>query len=73
MSDGQQYARGTARPPVFQKWWLRTCTPVLRRDEQGRLYGLELYVPWWAWPFELLHRLAFGNPELSTEGVSDAE
>lgn len=24
----------------------------------------ELYVPWWAWPFELIHRAIFGQVKL---------
>ncbi len=51
---------GTAsRNPFRRRWWVRVKTappPVYGRPTPGT----ELYTPLWAWPFELLHRAAFG-------------
>lgn len=47
------------------RWWLRTRK---KKDQssapahwEGRIYIMEFYIPWWAWPFEIGHRLIFGK------------
>lgn len=34
--------------------------PVVERQLYAPLQLSEFYVPWWAWPFELIHRSIFG-------------
>ena len=50
---------------ILTRWWLKT------REVKAIVYpnnligaSYEFYVPFWAWPFELLHRLFFGKVTL---------
>lgn len=68
-----EYVQGTSRHPWLCRWWLRSR--VIKEDSGAKmkigdgewqvLPLCEVYVPWWAWGFELLHRLVFGYPKLS--------
>lgn len=40
------------------RWWLKT------RDCKDFPNLIELYVPWWAWPLEIFHRLIFGSTKI---------
>lgn len=55
------YGVAVSRPYIFCRWWLRTrkCTP-----SQIGGASAEFYVPLWAWPLELMHRLLFGKATL---------
>ena len=47
------------------KWWLKTRNVrngTLPFDDWGNTAPKELYVPWWAWPLELL----FGSDKIIT-------
>ena len=56
MSKNYNIGRFTQRPKLFCKWWLKTrpCKNTVQTC-------IEFYVPFWAWPFELLHRAFFGS------------
>jgi len=58
------YVKSIGRPWYFCKWWLKCETYPLDKDPDGFTHGAKIYVPWWAWPLELLHRLVFGYPKL---------
>jgi len=67
MKEEITYVKGICRPIIFTRWWLRTRK--IKSGPEFNEYGLkhavhELYVPWWSWPFELLHRLVFGRAKL---------
>lgn len=47
-----------ARNPFLCRCWIRT------RENKDFLGLREIYVPWWAWPFELTHRLIFGSTKI---------
>ena len=60
----------TALPIPLQRWWLRTrnCKLGIQMNpEDGMPACIEFYVPWWAWPLELIHRAIFGYPKLTVE------
>jgi hypothetical protein len=59
--DMQAMKTGTVRSRYASRWWLRAGKCEVNTRE-GWIGGAELYVPWWAWPFELLYRAVFGNP-----------
>lgn len=59
--------RKTAAKPIQRRWWLRT-RPVsngIQLGLQNVPAAIEFYVPWWGWPFEILHRCIFGYPKLN--------
>jgi hypothetical protein len=49
------------------RWWLKSRPCELGEQTEPRILEpcVEFYVPLWAWPFELLHRLIFGKSKLS--------
>lgn len=57
---------GKSLPKPCLKWWLHT------RDVKGQIAApgvdlppcIEFYVPWWAWPLELAHRMIFGREKI---------
>lgn len=60
----EEYKVGTCRPLPFCRWWCRVRplkNAVQLNAGEGIPAAVEFYVPWWAWPFELLHRLIFGS------------
>lgn len=68
MEEKTTYVKRTCRPTIFTRWWLgiRKFKPSSEFNECGLKYAIhEFYVPWWGWPFELLHRLVFGRAKLS--------
>ena len=58
---------GKSLPRPLCRWWMR-LRPICKGfqiESCGEfLPPIELYVPWWAWPFELVHRLIFGRAKL---------
>lgn len=52
---------------VFAAWWLgtRPCSRAVQIGPPGMPGIIEFYVPWWAWPLELIHRAVFGYPRLT--------
>lgn len=66
---------GKCLPLPLCKWWKR-ARPSTRGIQlnNGAPPCIELYVPWWAWPLELVHRAIFGNPKLTPiEGIADGK
>lgn len=62
-----------SRPKYLRRWWLRT-RPCKKQILVSEYFDnpLEFYVPWWAWPFELMHRMIFGRAKLTPiKGNSD--
>ena len=61
---------GTGRPRWLCRWWLltRPCARGEQLDSCGAFSpSIEFFVPWWAWPLELLHRAIFGSTRLSRD------
>ena len=57
-----EYVYGTMKHPFWKRrWWLRTrpCESVVIGGL--RTASSEFYTPWWAWVFDLTHRLIFGR------------
>jgi len=54
-----------ARAPFLCRWWLRTrpCKKAVQLNNYIPAC-VEFYVPWWAWPLELTHRLIFGTTKI---------
>ena len=62
-----------ALPYPLCKWWkrARTCKRGIQLNN-NMLPCIEFYVPWWAWPLEIVYRAIFGNPKLiPIEGKAD--
>ena len=59
------YATVEAKPLWARRWWISTreCSPVLYANG---LVGAchEFYVPLWAWPLELIHKVIFGSTKI---------
>lgn len=56
---------GISLPAPLCRWWLRarpTTRGIQLNNDMPPCF--ELYVPWWAWPLELAHRLFFGQARL---------
>lgn len=49
-----------ARSRFARRWWLKCKVTKLIDDPNGFTDLAEFYVPFWAWPFELCHRMVFG-------------
>jgi hypothetical protein len=65
LEEGSKYTSVKQKPYLLTRWWINTreVTPVIY--ENGLVGAChEFYVPVWAWPFELLHRLIFGSTKL---------
>ncbi len=68
-------------PRPLCRWWLRTRPTKDAIQLPNGTYGsgntqvtvtgpvIEFYVPWWAWPMELLHRLVFGYKVIERKGI----
>ena len=71
MDKKKECVLGTELSVPLTKWWLkvRPCKSAIQINaNQGIPPCIEFYVPFWAWPFELLHRLyclIFGKDKLS--------
>ena len=61
------YVLGTGLPVLLTRWWLKSRSYKFAKQTWPHMLkpGIEFYVPLWAWPFELLHRLIFGKSSLS--------
>ncbi len=57
----RKYSIGQSRHPILCRWWVKTKECEATTPEEA---VHELYVPFWAWPFEWLHRLVFGRATL---------
>jgi len=67
----EKFVSGIGRKRWLCKWWIRVkpCAAIM-------IDGLwsassEIYVPWWAWPFEIIHRMIFGSSKIDIEGHND--
>ncbi len=63
---------GRGRHPLLCRWWLKTRELPKPRTivRDGKLWFLpthEFYVPLWAKPLDLLHRIIFGSSNLVKE------
>jgi len=59
-----QYEVCVGRPRWQCRWWLRSKPAPILPGDDGLFHGAEMYVPWWAWPLDLAHRLIFGSTKL---------
>ena len=66
MHEESYISSGESRSKLLTRWWLgtRQCKNAVQIGPEGMPACLEFYVPWWSWPFELLHRLIFGKANL---------
>jgi len=56
-------------PLPLTKWWAKTrpCKKAVQLNvNEGIPACIEFYVPWWAWPLEMLHRAIFGRDDLKS-------
>jgi len=62
----ENYISGETLPKSLTRWWLKTreCKNGIQLGPEGMQACIEFYIPWWGWPFELLHRLIFGKTTL---------
>ena len=69
LSDSN-FTTGTARPKLLTRWWLKTRVvkrAVQVNKDKGIPPCVEFYVPFWAWPLELLYIAIFGNTKLDSQ------
>lgn len=61
-----KYSKGVGYHPIFCKWWIKSRIHKKVKVIPPYLdYEIcELYVPWWALPLEILHRIVFGHYKL---------
>ncbi len=58
---------GKSMPKPFCRWWLKTrpCKLATQINQnEGISPCIEFYVPLWALPFEILHRVIFGSTKI---------
>jgi len=79
----KQMKVGISLPKILCRWWLRIrpCkNGVQLSGADIRCDGItiiqmpaciESYVPWWAWPLELIHRSIFGHAKLTATKVDN--
>lgn len=67
----EQMTTAVGRPLPLCRWWLRTrpLRNAVQIGPAGIPAVVEFYVPFWAWPFELLHRLIFGRSTLAAASL----
>lgn len=65
------YEQGIGLPPCKTRWWLRSRdlknypkSIIWHGDKKYLIPLREVYIPWWGWPFELIHRAIFGRVTL---------
>ena len=61
-----EYIKVKQKPIILTRWWLKTKEVkaiVYPNNLIGASY--EFYVPLWAWPLELLHRMIFKQTKLN--------
>lgn len=66
-SYANDYVVGIGKRKIFTRWWLSTrpCKNAVQLNVgEGIPACVEFYVPIWAWPLELLHRVVFGTVKL---------
>ncbi len=72
-----EYQIGKSRPKWLCRWWLRMrdCrrATLIGEPQPGVLPVQEFYVPWWAWPLELLHRIIFGRAKIEAIEIDNKE
>lgn len=57
----------TGLPRQLTRWWLKVRQIEPIRTDDGLIHAMsEFYVPFWAWPFELLHRMVFGSTKITS-------
>ena len=65
MNEMSQMKSCRGRHPLLCKWWMRV--EPLKFEPSSRLQsGARFYVPWWAWPLELVHRAIFGRVKIGS-------
>jgi len=67
--NGYMLGTSLSLPKYLCRWWLRTrpCKNAVQINAgQGIPASVEFYVPFWAWPFEILHRAIFGSTRFNT-------
>lgn len=63
---------GVSRHKLLSRWWLRTREVKNIPVPLTSLgYPIEFYVPFWAWPLEILHRLIFGTTKINCNTVNE--
>lgn len=68
MKHDTELKTATQKPLWQRRWWTRTklayepegCPEYPKLPEA--VY--EFYIPWWGWPFELVHRAIFGRVKM---------
>ena len=65
----KEYVMCEALPKPLTRWWIKTrpCKNAVQIGPKGMPACIEFYVPLWAWPFELLHRVVFGRTVLKSK------
>ena len=63
------YVERKSLPKPLTRWWLKTrpCKNAIQMGPKDTPACIEFYVPLWAWPLELIHRLVFGRAVLKNE------
>lgn len=61
------YVFAKQKPLFLRRWWvkIRECKDAVQIDDSGIPACHEFYVPWYAWPLELIYRAVFGKVELA--------
>lgn len=59
------YQQGASAPIYKRRWWMRVRRTVSVKTPEGWTASAELYVPFWAWPLELVHRWMFGTVKIA--------
>lgn len=62
-----EYVTMRAKPLFMRRWWMKTrpCKDAVQIGDSGLPAVCEFYVPWYAWPFELIYRAIFGKDVLN--------
>ena len=57
-----------AMHPYLCRWWCKVRpTTTGEQINKDIPHCLEFYVPVWAWPLEIIHRLIFGSTKFKTD------
>lgn len=65
---------GISRHKLLSRWWLKTrevkdiAVPLTSLN-----YPIEFYIPFWAWPLEILYRLIFGATKIDCNTVNEVK
>jgi hypothetical protein len=58
-----KYSYCKSLPKPLTRWWVKTrpCKNAVQLGPKGMPACVEFYVPWYAWPLELMHHAVFGK------------